>query len=129
MARAGKIFCKLAVKRRGYSGAALARFLGVTTLLVNRYASSDGLPNLDHLLKVAFEPFFLIVRDVPHLSEPLQYLPRRAVEIDVPGVPGLGVPGLQYEEPFFMFTLSQGRLNISPALMPVWQPTATMSAA
>lgn len=40
--RARKVFCRLAVKRMGYSGAAVARYLGVTTSLVNRYASSEG---------------------------------------------------------------------------------------
>mgnify|MGYP002069529948 CR=1 FL=1 len=45
--RARKVFCRLAVKRMGYSGASVARFLGVTTSLVNRYASSEELGNLD----------------------------------------------------------------------------------
>jgi len=48
--RARKVFCKVAVKRIGYSGASIARFLGVTTSLVNRYASSEGLGNLDQFL-------------------------------------------------------------------------------
>jgi len=47
---ARKIFCQLAVKRIGYSGAAVARFLGVTTSLVNRYASSEGVGILDQYL-------------------------------------------------------------------------------
>jgi len=50
VARARKVFCKLAVKRVGYSGAGVARFLGVTTSLVNRYANSEGLGNLDQYL-------------------------------------------------------------------------------
>jgi predicted transcriptional regulator len=45
-----KVFCQLAVRRMGYSGAAVARFLGVTTSLVNRYASSGGMDNLDQFL-------------------------------------------------------------------------------
>ncbi len=42
-----KIFCREAVKRFGYSGARVARFLGVTTSLVNRYASSEKLIAMD----------------------------------------------------------------------------------
>jgi putative transposase len=39
-----KVFCQLAVKKYGHTGASVARFLGVTTSLVNRYAaSSDSL--------------------------------------------------------------------------------------
>ncbi|MDH7499108.1 MAG: hypothetical protein QHH30_01820 [candidate division NC10 bacterium] len=37
-------FCQLAVKEMGYSGAEVARFLGVTTSAVNRLASSGGSP-------------------------------------------------------------------------------------
>jgi chromosomal replication initiation ATPase DnaA len=47
---ARKVFCQLAVKRIGYSGAAVARFLGVTTSLVNRYASSEGVGILGRYL-------------------------------------------------------------------------------
>ena len=47
---ARKVFCRVAVKRLGYSGAAVARFLGVTTSLVNRYASSEEVGNLDQYL-------------------------------------------------------------------------------
>lgn len=42
-----KIFCHEAVKKFGYSGARVARFLGVTTSLVNRYASSEKLIETD----------------------------------------------------------------------------------
>ncbi len=45
-----KLFCQIAVRRLGYSGAAVARFLGVTTSLVNRYASSEEVGNLDQYL-------------------------------------------------------------------------------
>ena len=45
-----KVFSQVAVKRLGYSGAAVARFLGVTTSLVNRYASSEEASNLDQYL-------------------------------------------------------------------------------
>ena len=48
--RARKIFCQVAAKRLGYTGASVARFLGVTTSLVNRYASSEGVGNLDQYL-------------------------------------------------------------------------------
>jgi len=48
--RARKVFCRLAVKRVGYSGASVARYLGVTTSLVNRYASSEEVGNLDQYL-------------------------------------------------------------------------------
>ena len=41
-----KLFCRVAVRRLGYSGAAVARFLGVTTSLVNRYANSEEACNL-----------------------------------------------------------------------------------
>jgi REP-associated tyrosine transposase len=47
---ARKVFCRLAVKRMGYSGASVARYLGVTTSLVNRYASSEEVGNLDPYL-------------------------------------------------------------------------------
>lgn len=36
-----KVFCQEAVQKYGYSGASVARFLGVTTSLVNRYAASS----------------------------------------------------------------------------------------
>jgi len=48
--RARKVFCRLAVKRMGYSGASVARYLGVTTSLVNRYANSEEVGNLDQYL-------------------------------------------------------------------------------
>ena len=35
-----KLFCQLAVRKYGHTGASVARFLGVTTSLVNRYAVS-----------------------------------------------------------------------------------------
>jgi hypothetical protein len=38
--RVTKLFCRLAVREYGYTGASVARFLGVTTSLVNRYAAS-----------------------------------------------------------------------------------------
>ncbi len=42
-----KIFCQIAVKKMGYSGADVARFLGITTSAVNRLAVSDALQELD----------------------------------------------------------------------------------
>ena len=47
---ARRVFSHVAVKKLGYSGAAVARFLGVTTSLVNRYASSEEVVNLDQYL-------------------------------------------------------------------------------
>ena len=41
--RVTKLFCQLAVGKCGHTGAAVARFLGVTTSLVNRYAASGDL--------------------------------------------------------------------------------------
>jgi len=47
-----KLFCQVAVKQYGYTGASVARFLGVTTSLVNRYATSGsgGNPELTERL-------------------------------------------------------------------------------
>lgn len=42
--RARRLFCQVAVTAMGYSGAAVARFLGVTTSAVNRLAASADLP-------------------------------------------------------------------------------------
>lgn len=42
--QARRRFCQLAVKEMGYSGAEVARFLGVTTSAVNRLASFEGGP-------------------------------------------------------------------------------------
>lgn len=47
MVRGRRIFSRLAVKRYGYSGASVARFLGVTTSLVNRMANSEEEGDLD----------------------------------------------------------------------------------
>ncbi|MBW2077200.1 MAG: hypothetical protein JRI71_06590, partial [Deltaproteobacteria bacterium] len=38
-----RIFCQIAVKKMGYSGAEVSRFLGITTSAVNRLAVSDEL--------------------------------------------------------------------------------------
>ncbi len=42
--RARRLFCQLAVRGMGYSGAAVARYLGVTTSAVNRLALSEEVP-------------------------------------------------------------------------------------
>jgi len=42
-----KILCQIAVKKMGYSGADVARFLGVTTSAVNRLAVSEKLPDVE----------------------------------------------------------------------------------
>jgi hypothetical protein len=41
-----RIFFQIAVKRMGYSGAEVARFLGVTTSAVNRLALTGELPEI-----------------------------------------------------------------------------------
>jgi len=48
--RSRRIFCQLAVKRMGYCGAKIARFLGTTTSAVNRIAASDELQDLEKYL-------------------------------------------------------------------------------
>jgi putative transposase len=45
-----RIFCQIAVKKMGYSGADAARFLGITTSAVNRLAVSDGLLEVEKYL-------------------------------------------------------------------------------
>ncbi len=42
-----RIFCQIAVKKMGYSGADVARFLGVTTSAVNRLAASEKMMDID----------------------------------------------------------------------------------
>jgi len=41
-----RVFCQIAVKKMGYSGADVARFLGINTSAVNRLAVSDELPEV-----------------------------------------------------------------------------------
>ena len=50
--RSRKIFCQLAVKKLGYSGAEVARYLGVTTSAVNRMANAEFLPKIKRYLKL-----------------------------------------------------------------------------
>ena len=42
-----RIFCQIAVKKMGYCGADVARFLGINTSAVNRLAVSDELPEVE----------------------------------------------------------------------------------
>jgi hypothetical protein len=42
-----KVFCQLAVQKYRHTGASVARFLGVTTSLVNRYAASSSSGSLE----------------------------------------------------------------------------------
>ncbi|MDY6973018.1 MAG: hypothetical protein SV775_11900 [Thermodesulfobacteriota bacterium] len=42
-----KIFCQIAVRKMGYSGADVGRFLGITTSEVNRLDASDVLPDTE----------------------------------------------------------------------------------
>ena len=51
LVRARRLFCQLAVRRMGYSGAEVARFLGVTTSAVNRLAVSEELAEVGRYLK------------------------------------------------------------------------------
>ena len=51
VAHARRILCQLAVNRCGYSGAAVARFLGATTSLVNRLAYTAEVPALEKYLR------------------------------------------------------------------------------
>jgi len=44
--QARRLVCQLAVRRLGYSGAAVARFLGVTTSAGTRAAWTEPLPDL-----------------------------------------------------------------------------------
>ena len=50
--RVRRIFCQLAIGKMGYSGAEVARFLGVTTSAVNRMAVSKKATNLTKYLKL-----------------------------------------------------------------------------
>ena len=45
--RSRRLFCQIAVKKMGYSGADVARFLGITTSAVNRLAGSDELSEIE----------------------------------------------------------------------------------
>ena len=51
LVRARRLFCQLAVNGMGYSGAEVARFLGVTNSAVNRLAVSPALPEYRKYLK------------------------------------------------------------------------------
>ena len=42
-----KIICQMAVKKMGYSGADIARYLGVTTSAVNRLTVSEELSDIE----------------------------------------------------------------------------------
>ena len=46
MVKVRELICQLAVRKFGYTGVSVARFLGVTSSLVNRYAVSGELPEL-----------------------------------------------------------------------------------
>lgn len=47
-----RIFCQLAVNRKGYSGAEVARFLGISTSAVNRMAVALEMPEVDQYSKL-----------------------------------------------------------------------------
>ena len=42
-----RVFCQIAVRKMGYSGADVARFLGINTSAVNRLAVSDELSEVE----------------------------------------------------------------------------------
>jgi len=50
--RVRRIFCQLAVKKLGYSGADVARYLGVTTSAVNRMANTNELADVNQYIKL-----------------------------------------------------------------------------
>jgi chromosomal replication initiation ATPase DnaA len=50
--KARKMFCQLTVNKMRYSGADVARFLGISTSAVNRMAASIELPELAELIKL-----------------------------------------------------------------------------
>jgi REP element-mobilizing transposase RayT len=50
VSRARRLFCQLAVRKMGYPGAEVARFLGVTTSAVVRAANSEDLPEIEKYL-------------------------------------------------------------------------------
>ena len=52
VSRTRRLFCQLAVRKMGYPGAEVARFLGVTTSAVVRSANSEDLPEVENYLKV-----------------------------------------------------------------------------
>ena len=47
MARTRRLFCQIAVSKLGYSGAEVARFLGMTTTAVNGLADAGTPPEVD----------------------------------------------------------------------------------
>lgn len=49
--RGRKLFCQIAVGKMGYSGAEVARFLGISTSAVNRLAGSKELPECSKYIK------------------------------------------------------------------------------
>jgi hypothetical protein len=48
--KARKIFCQAVVKKVRYSGAEVARFLGISTSAVNRLANEDELPEVEEVI-------------------------------------------------------------------------------
>jgi REP element-mobilizing transposase RayT len=48
--KARRIFCQIAVRKLGYSGADVARFLGINTSAVNRLAVSEEVPEIEKYL-------------------------------------------------------------------------------
>lgn len=48
--KARRIFCQIAIRKMGYSGANVARFLGISTSAVNRLAVSEELPEAERYI-------------------------------------------------------------------------------
>ena len=46
LVRGRKIFCQVAVRKLGYTGASVARFIGMTTSSVNRMARQEEMAGL-----------------------------------------------------------------------------------
>jgi hypothetical protein len=50
-----RIFCQIAVKKKGYSVAHVARFPGITTSSMNRLAVSDEVQEAEHYLQIVLK--------------------------------------------------------------------------
>ncbi len=50
VSKAWRLFCQLAVRKMGYPGAQVPRFLGVTTSAVVRVANFEDLPEIENYL-------------------------------------------------------------------------------
>jgi len=53
-----RVFCQVAAKKMGYSGADVAPFLGINIPAVNRLAVSDELLEVEKYIYIVLEPTF-----------------------------------------------------------------------